>query len=874
MKLLTILINNRIDHIVDFEPRKKSPDSYIVENTGGDINLFMFYRESETSSITDLIYQTQNGKRKAKLSGITAEGLSAVKTTETNEITLNLYLQVDEDQEQDFSKRTSKWSSDDNANSDEFVYDFDKQVWDAKNIKVKLPAQTNSIYKVNINFHAREGCGVINRSSLEINVVPAQYIWDVVLDYGSESSQMLIFNRGTNHQVSVNNIVPLFSLFESALGDNSIEPSEYLQFDADDGDNFFKSVFFAHKNPDSDNPDPCAAIKENVNLKLMTPVGKLDEIRRSYLTIPNIKVASHGGVRLPKVQDSLGVQRDIFSFGNNYFYRALINSFLYQAMRHTYNAGNPAFLNICLLMPNVYTQSRVTENLVNVADDVLTLAKRNKEVSFVSGVEVAALSESDASFLGFTSSLDGPERSRIIKKGRYLILDAGKGTLDFSVLDYNPEADARHMYNSIFRSGIIGAGNAITYSVLLAVLNDVIENKWSGLSENRRKQEISDFIKSKVTSQNADEASLCAMLESLEQYKRSYNAGELNTSEFPVDLGKINSLSELELDALNNILVSYNIKKYKVKDDSYILNMINELAVDVANKLNASYSNLKSAKIDYVFFAGRGFQMMKLRGSVQKYLEKINPNICSSMEPVRIGNSNSTSATCKNICLFVREPISSGRYNGRIVGKPQLICHNEILAMPEDMHDGETSSKNEDKKSIENGSVKDKIKKWIIKHMPGPERPLETCNYLGGSDVDELNRELVNGFTLNFTSSADVVVFSGVSYPIPPNISAQNPAQIFFTGSEFVFRQDGELGYLSAPTNLDCQHVFESSFPFVQVSGGNSPIPFPRSPKFESKDPESGGDTSEDDYGREDEVIQEDLQKTISQRNIRNHEKE
>lgn len=860
MKLLTILINNRIDHIVDFEPRKKSPDSYIVENTGGDVNLFMFYRESETSSVTDLIYQTTNGRRKASLKGIKAEGLSDVQKDTNNKVTISLYLHVDDDPES--SKRSGKWSSEEMAEEgDEFVYDFDKKVWDEKNLKVKLPTINNTSYKVNVNFIAKESSGLVNKSSLLINVVPTDQIWDVILDYGSEASQMLIFNRGTNHQVSVNNIVPLFQMFEYSLGTESVESTEYLQYDADDGDNFFKSFFFALKKPNCDNPDPCVAIKGNENLQLMTPVGKLDEIRNSYLTIPNIKVASHGGVRLPKVFDSLGIQRDIFSFGNNYFYRALINAFLYQAMRYT-NNKKPAYLNICVLMPNVYTQSRVTENLVHVAEDILTLALRNQEVSFVSGVEVAALSESDASFLGYMSSLDGPKRSTI-KKGRYLILDAGKGTLDFSVLDYSPDLDARHMYNSIFRSGIIGAGNAITYSVLLAILNDVIENKWKGKPESQRKQEISDFIKNKITSNNADEASVCAMLKNLEEYKRSYNEGELNSSDFPVDLGRVNTLDELELDALNNILVNYNAKKYKIKDDAYIVNMIDDLAADVAHKLRVSYSRSMSSKIDYVFFAGRGFQMTKLRTAVLEKLKEINSDVCSNVKVVPFAEGNSTSATYKNICLFVREPLASGRYNGRLVGRPQLICHNDALGMPENVLDNDVTTEDEENQSKEKISILSKLQgkiqdlgQFIIDHIPGDEPP-ETCNYLGGNDVDELNRELVNGFSFQFRTAADEIVLSGVSYPIPPNINPQSPAQIFFTGSEFVFRQDGSIGYLSAPTNLDCQHVFESSFPFAQLSGAaNALVPFPKGKHASANEPKEVKVNDDlNGYGSEDEDI-------------------
>ena len=856
MKLLTVLINNRIDHVIDFEPRKKSPDSYIVENTGGKLNLFMFYRETETSSLTELIYQTQNGKRRATLTGLCAEGLdSKPSDNNTYQVTINLYLKVED--EPDSSRRGSKSVNDSSVK--DWCTDFNTRLWEARNLKVNLPVNQDAIYNVKVNFIAMEEDGYINQNSFLINVVPAKYIYDVVLDYGSEASQMLIFNRGTHDQVTINNIVPLFPMFKTSIGDNAVESSDYLQFDADDGDNFFKSFFFALRKPDSDNPDPCLSIKENMNLMLMTPVNKLDHIRQSYLTIPNIKVASHGGVRLPKLLDSHGVQRDIFSFGDNYFYRTLVNAFLYQAMRYSNNGGKPSYLNICLLMPNVYTQPRVTENLVNVADDVMTLAERNQEVGFVSGVEVSALSESDASFLGFMGSLPVEPRSKM-KRGRYLILDAGKGTMDFSVLDYRPDADNRHMYNSIFRSGIIGAGNAITYSVLLAILNDVIDKQWPSLQEDKRRSEISDFIKEKITSKDADEAEICAMLNSLEQYKRLYNNEELSrSSEFPVELGNINRLTELKLEALNNILVNFNTKKYRIKDDSYILNMIDELAFSVANKLKDSYSRTSSARIDFVVFAGRGFQMIKLKEAVLKNLKKVNSDICADMTAVQFGISNSTSATYKNICLFVQGPLTSGRYNGRLVGRPQLIYHDENSEIPQSLIDESSTTVNPDAKPKSSDSFLKTIKtayKLVLDILI--PKPTDTINYLFSEDVDELNRELVNGFSVNFTSSADEVVFSGVSYQIPANINAQYPAQIFFTGSEFVFRQDGEVGYLSAPINLNSQHIFESSFPFAELSeAGAAMVPFPKSSSVANNYGVPGEEYDDDDdiYGSEDEDI-------------------
>ena len=293
--------------------------------------------------------------------------------------------------------------------------------------------------------------------------------------------------------------------------------------------------------------------------------------------------------------------------------------------------------------------------------------------------------------------------------------------------------------------------------------------------------------------------------------------------------------------------------------------MIDDLAVGVANKLKVSYSRSMSAKFDYVFFAGRGFQMKKLREAVLENLKKINSDICSNVKVVPLVGAQSTSATYKNICLFVREQLASGRYNGRLVGRPQIICHNEDPGIAEDLLDNDLTSENEVNASKEKSSLLTKLHgqikemgKLIQKLVPESE-PTETYNYLGGNDVDELNRELVNGFKFEFRTSADEIVFSGVSYPIPPNINPQSPAQIFFTGSEFVFRQDGTIGYLSAPTNLDCQHVFESSFPFAQLSGAaNALVPFPKGKHINSKLHETEEVNAKDElsgYGREDEDI-------------------
>ena len=861
MKLITVLVNNRIDHIVDFEPRKKSPNSYIVQNTGGDVNLFMFYRESEKQLRQQLIYQTKDGKMHAALAGISmSEVTSGSSGSQMCELSINVCLEVEETG--DFYRKGNKYVAEDIQYPANWTEECDKSVWDDKNLKVKLHTANDKVYKVQVNFIVHEGDGRFSSSSFYINVVPERFIWDVVLDYGSEASQMLIFNRGTNHQVTINNITPLFPLFKSTLGVEGVDPTEYMQYDADDGENFYKSFFFASKHPDNDNPDPCVPFKNNENLKLMTPVGDLDTIRKSYLTIPNIKVASHGGVRLPKVYDSLGMPREIFSFGDNYFYRSLVNSFLYQAMRFAKRAGDPAFLNICLLMPNVYTQARITENLVNVAEDVMKMAK-NEEVSHVCGVETAALSESDASFLGF---METRSPSVPVKKGRYLILDAGKGTLDFSILVYDPYADARHMYNSVFRSGIIGSGNAITYSVLLAVLNDIISHKWPEMDPDTRKKNISEFIKNKITNENADEASVCSVLDNLEQYKRKYNSKELSRKDFSVELGNINSIDDLGLDALNNILGAFNKENYLIKDESFIVNMIDELAADVAEKIRSSYSRSDSSKIDYLVFAGRGFQMTKLKNTVLERLKTVNNDICSDMKVISAGTSHTSSATYKNICLFVRGHLCSGRYNGRLVGQPQMIAHDEKAYVYEEQEEVVDTPQSVPEKSGKGANllmnVKAKVKdlgKALIKLVPTSENQNETINFLPGSDVDDLNRALVNGFNLTVTSSADHVVFSGVSYPVPNNITPGDNAEMFFTGAEFVFRQNGEIGYLDAPTNLDSQHVYESSFPFAELTGSkNALVPFPKKKVAEVAEGKKNGDTKSEgigSYASEDEVV-------------------
>jgi hypothetical protein len=155
-----------------------------------------------------------------------------------------------------------------------------------------------------------------------------------------------------------------------------------------------------------------------------------------------------------------------------YIYKILINI----GTREMKQGKKALFMRLLLLMPNVYDQDRVNEILRSLnkkfnkefTEYYMHHSEASQPIETPLVIESFAISESDASLIGYLRNnylWVGDERIDMEIKDRFLIIDAGRGTIDYSVLDYN----GKRSYSCVDRGGMAGAGQYMTNIFMKAV---------------------------------------------------------------------------------------------------------------------------------------------------------------------------------------------------------------------------------------------------------------------------------------------------------------------------------------------------------------------------------------------------------------------
>lgn len=852
MKLLTILVDNRTDHVIDFDAITPVSNTYVLANLAKTMSLFAFHMQGEDS--TSIMLQTDEGSKHAYLKDLETEDDG--KDGNEHKLKLKLYLKYGDGAQDNHMGTTQNWNQ--------------------ARLSVQHKAELNVIYNITVEFVLESDDANADKcsASVTLNVVPQSQIYDVVLDYGSEASQMLVVNR--DKTASVSNIVPLFSLFKSSCTEdllaNAGRNEHCLQYDSDAGITMMKSVFLVNKAPNPAEKSIYKPFEKDDALYFITDVNDIEKQSKTHFVMPNVKIAGFGGVSLPMVTDKSGIPMAVNLYKGNYFYRRTVNAFIYQAMRYIANDDKPVYLNLCLLTPNIYRQDQVTRNLYDAAEAVREIAAHNSEVACVKGVEVSSVSESDASLLGFINTLPGEVRSNM-GHGRYLILDAGKGTLDYSVLDYQPE-DPKNQFTSIFRAGLIGAGNALTYALFLSIITYIYKSYWQNVPEHKMLADISSFVSTKLTASSADSAVLSKVMLNLEKYKIMYSSGTLRTDS-NVQFTGVESFDKFTLVAFNNCLNDLVKHEHSIGDFSYVTKMMATLAHEAALKFKLSYNKAdENAEIKYIVFAGRSFKMSEFCNVVKDAFKEVNPEVCGNMQvqPISLYGED-TGATYKNRCLFILELLRSGRYNGKLVGVPKVLRYMSkgnyrLDEQPSDSSDSQDVTKPKALFAFMQGGKK------VLRDIIGALKPTSGVEdvYVDNDLSDPSNyisRELVNGFKVFINSLADMIVISGVPYPIPTQMLAGRYATVFFNGADFEIRQDGgRVGPLVPSPSLSASHVLESMFPYLEHQNGK-PLPVPSDAKgvynpksnmfiTDGGDGDGDGDgavTVPKGYGAEDEAL-------------------
>lgn len=656
--------------------------------------------------------------------------------------------------------------------------------------------------------------GTTYQSALLLHLVPPKYIFDVVMDFGSEASQIVTYQRGSNEPLKRMKMVDylIHHFYPNMAG------KDLHQQDRDE--ELFRSAFFIKKEGSvfylTAKPGTHGD-QEYVNL--LTDKAQEYELVDKRILVSNLKLA-HLGAYLFDVffasatTNACRAPKKSFLATIDKLQQAVVNYFMQMVLeeiRQNTPAQDPIYVVVKLLVPNVFAQKKVATLAVGTVTGLQEIARSNPLLN-VQGAEVSTLSESDASFLGFKSEQDDlaskGEASVFEQGGRYLIVDVGKGTTDFSILDIDP---VTFKITSLYRSGFIGAGNILSYA-----FTDTVFTAICGTDELDRKRAI------QAVTQRADISDKIRFTDVIEKLKHGYDPTRTYLPLQPplVDFSSIRSqlFEPKETGTLGTIadkLEQVARQQASIGDEWLIINQtVNEIATRIHREVLQSgrFFDMETGDVlvKKLILTGRGFLFDPLRNAVSKAFDI----------PTLMTND------LKKDCLA--GPFSNHiiNYESNLVGFPTIY---QLFGKP-----GRQS------KQIETGNgvvlnipiysrmvswLADQSKEWQNSKDNFAEEHIDHSLYttqepigLGGTLSDE--EAFLNwgeNFT-NFNRNAKVVSICGLDYK-NHNIDAAT-INIFFTGDDFIIRDATQADYLQVPPKFfrKTQSVAQTLYPFEKIS--------------------------------------------------------
>ena len=650
MKLLPITIDNKYDYYVDFESERndvdseKVQDAFIIKKADNNGDIFEFYPQLDLN-----ITPSVKGKNRTELGILlltdnAANNTRGYKVIHISNLTIdnNYHLTID---------------LCDNETTDGNVAGFNHNNIIRDNFKFcyqNLVAATTLIVtfrydnkKVDCRFH----------------LAPPSQIWKAVIDSGSEATQIKVFtpdNQGGQLQL-LSNIAKLRNFDDNGITALYNNGGGFIQAEGSFPNinrNLYKSIYYVKKNittNDIENIKKDTLVRNQGNIKYDEPLMMLTRnsdlvdptFRSNYIKLGNLKIASYGNVDLPTIKvDNEYI--NAANVGDNFYYRKYMSEYCYHILKHitTIKAQGdetPSYLSLYVLVPNIYSITKIRKNLDCIVKSMnKILSKEGEFGKYISGFSITAVSESDASLIGAVSSNPGLD----LRDKNCLIMDAGKGTLDFSVI----HIDNDNNFKSLTKNGIIGASAAINYGFIL----DLLSAYYSQVNQELTKNELRDIIGRGILGREnnkenfagaGDVALLKKLMDAVDDYKihydekgatplRNNNSGNANDNSF--------SLAAF-IDWIKK-------NRYKVPN-GYVNGIINDIVKSTIEKIGDSNT------IDKVLYAGRGFLFSELKTRMHDALKIKFKNI------EEVGVNVQDTSTLKTMCLNISSVIDNGKYN-------------------------------------------------------------------------------------------------------------------------------------------------------------------------------------------------------------------
>lgn len=792
MKLLPICINGRTDHMIDFEAENTIEDSFVITSDTEGVLLSLHHYKPinggsgpaaarKAGAVTGIMLQTETGPTCISISSIEAD------TKEEEDVVL---IKLTQD------------STTVNNTLDDSIYNFDKDAFKISHTSIK---KARSI-KVIFEYASYQQC-------IRIYLAPQSQIRDVVLDCGSEATQMAMFHH--NEPCSINDRIRILKDIFTHFGkkERACNYTDFVQAESevkglDCNKYLFKSVFFAKDTFESDEikedkvyPMTSEVEDENSILRMCTTLEDMEKIRDSHIQLYNMKISSFGGIELPYVEwDELEVP--IGKIPNNFFYRKYMNQFIYQALKHFCHASNQPdeeencarVLSLHILVPNVYTPKKTHEFITTIQKDTQRIIEMNEAFKQkVLGVCVTAVSESDASLIGAISLQDHHE----FKAGTYLVMDAGKGTLDFSITRYEDNGT----FKNIMKGGFVGAAAAINYGFMLDLLQEYLIS--NGIctevsSENLREFIFENILGKTKNGQGLEGGDLCQLsnlMQAVDEYKIRYS----NLSEY-------SKISANSTDSkINEVKLSSFVEWIKNRNTKIQLDYVDSVIDTIINYVYSKITGYANCKIDNVIFAGRGFLFTRFKEQMFNMLQRIYPKIS---EKTFLKQHDATNN--KIICLFITNAIGEGRYNSQLLPIPYEVDKELVDEL---LNISYNDSSNDKPKEDTTTNLLDKLRQ-IIESKTELSIPVN-------QKVEETktgDNPFVVGYKIQTAQNINIVI-GGTFYQLGIDVPVDQNARLFYNKGNIIIRNsNNQIHQLIEPINLGTGLSFPSLFPFCQVT--------------------------------------------------------
>lgn len=457
------------------------------------------------------------------------------------------------------------------------------------------------------------------------------------LDFGSEASQIRFGG-------STENMAIIDTLLKFTGEDNPIRENEFWQGKC--GDQFYKSVFFVDRNPDLTSYGDTPQIADNAFVKPLMPKNRANYDNLELL--PNLKlielsqdqiIYGDAVIQFPEgstVEDG-SLSEDVF---RGSILRIILSNFLHCMLQRKFTGNKCKLLRMVVMVPNVYYQSKIYNLIRDLYLDYQIIQNGEHRYEQCRGLEVQVVSESDASFIGVRHTRNDVKNAT---NGLFLIVDAGKGTTDFSILQQTANFAK---FVGLYRDGLPASGNVLTYAFYEALHEFMRINS----------KELNKFIR------EASRSELLYFMENLEKLKYNYNSS--NNREFENIPSYVDNLVNLNTYLQKQIELNRQIPNCK--------NFVNEKIVRLTKSLETSIKNYMSTisnpQFIQVLLTGRGFLFDPFKKSVIDML-KTNKWINNEKDDVIRIEGNDAKTICLSGALSIERECSVNCNSG-LIGNP------------------------------------------------------------------------------------------------------------------------------------------------------------------------------------------------------------